>query len=218
MDKKYILAIDQGTTSSRAILFDKLGKKVAVSQKEFPQYYPKPGWVEHNALEIWNSVQSVLAEIFINSDIQPSQVAGIGITNQRETTVVWDKHTGLPIHNAIVWQSRQTADLAEQLRKDGYEEFFHKKTGLVIDAYFSATKVRWLLDQVKDAQLRAEKGDLLFGTIDSWLTWKLTNGEVFATDVTNASRTMLFNIEELQWDDEILSLLNIPKIMLPNVH
>ncbi|MHB9782529.1 glycerol kinase GlpK [Streptococcus sp. 10F2] len=217
MTETYIMAIDQGTTSSRAILFNKKGEKVASSQKEFTQIFPEAGWVEHNANEIWTSVQSVIAGAFIESGVKPSQVAAIGITNQRETTVVWDKKTGLPIYNAIVWQSRQTAPLAEQLKQDGYTELFHKKTGLVIDAYFSATKVRWILDQVPGAQERAEKGELLFGTIDTWLVWKLTDGASHVTDYSNAARTMLYNIETLEWDDEILEILNIPKAMLPEV-
>lgn len=215
--EKYIMAIDQGTTSSRAIIFNKKGEQVASSQKEFPQIFPQAGWVEHNANQIWNSVQSVIAGAFIESSIKPSQIEAIGITNQRETTVVWDKKTGRPIYNAIVWQSRQTAPLAEQLKKDGYLDMFHEKTGLVIDAYFSATKVRWILDHVEGAQERAEKGELLFGTIDTWLVWKLTDGKVHVTDYSNAARTMLYNIKELKWDDEILELLNIPKAMLPEV-
>ena len=213
----YIMAIDQGTTSSRAIIFNKKGEKVATSQKEFTQIFPQAGWVEHNANEIWNSVQSVIANAFIESGIKPTEMEAIGITNQRETTVVWDKKTGLPIYNAIVWQSRQTAPLAEKLKQDGYVDFFHQKTGLIIDAYFSATKVRWILDQVEGAQERAERGELLFGTIDTWLVWKLTDGAAHVTDYSNAARTMLYNIKELQWDDEILSLLNIPKVMLPEV-
>ena len=215
--EKYIMAIDQGTTSSRAIIFNKKGEKVGSYQKEFTQIFPKPGWVEHNANEIWNSVQSVIAGSFIESGVRPDQIEGIGITNQRETTVVWDKETGLPIYNAIVWQSRQTAHLADQLKADGHADMIHKKTGLVVDAYFSATKVRWILDQVPGAQERAEKGEILFGTIDTWLVWKLTDGKQHVTDYSNAARTMLFNIEELKWDDEILSLLNIPKAMLPEV-
>lgn len=215
--EKYIMAIDQGTTSSRAIIFNKKGEKVSSSQKEFTQIFPQAGWVEHNANEIWNSVQSVIAGAFIESGIKPDQIEAIGITNQRETTVVWDKKTGLPIYNAIVWQSRQTAPIADQLKKDGYEDFFHKKTGLVIDAYFSATKVRWILDHVDGAQERAEKGELLFGTIDTWLVWKLTDGKSHVTDYSNAARTMLYNIEELKWDEEILELLNIPAAMLPEV-
>ncbi|MDO4814295.1 MAG: glycerol kinase GlpK [Gemella sp.] len=215
--EKFIMAIDQGTTSSRAIIFNKKGEKMSSYQKEFPQIFPKAGWVEHNANQIWNSVQSVIAGAFIESGISPGQIEAIGITNQRETTVVWDKETGLPIYNAIVWQSRQSAPLAEKLKEDGYSEFFHKKTGLVIDAYFSATKVRWILDNVPGAQERAEKGELLFGTIDTWLVWKLTNGACHVTDYSNAARTMLYNIQDLKWDDEILELLNIPKVMLPEV-
>lgn len=192
-------------------------KKIASSQKEFPQIFPQAGWVEHNANQIWNSVQSVIAGAFIESSIKPGQIEAIGITNQRETTVVWDKKTGLPIYNAIVWQSRQTAPIADQLKQEGHTNMIHEKTGLVIDAYFSATKVRWILDHVPGAQERAEKGELLFGTIDTWLVWKLTDGLVHVTDYSNAARTMLYNIKELKWDDEILELLNIPKAMLPEV-
>ncbi|HEO5575002.1 TPA: glycerol kinase GlpK [Streptococcus agalactiae] len=216
-EEKYIMAIDQGTTSSRAIIFNKKGEKIASSQKEFPQIFPQAGWVEHNANQIWNSVQSVIAGAFIESSIKPGQIEAIGITNQRETTVVWDKKTGLPIYNAIVWQSRQTAPIADQLKQEGHTNMIHEKTGLVIDAYFSATKVRWILDHVPRAQERAEKGELLFGTIDTWLVWKLTDGLVHVTDYSNAARTMLYNIKELKWDDEILELLNIPKAMLPEV-
>ncbi|MCK6379301.1 glycerol kinase GlpK [Streptococcus agalactiae] len=212
-----MMAIDQGTTSSRAIIFNKKGEKIASSQKEFPQIFPQAGWVEHNANQIWNSVQSVIAGAFIESSIKPGQIEAIGITNQRETTVVWDKKTGLPIYNAIVWQSRQTAPIADQLKQEGHTNMIHEKTGLVIDAYFSATKVRWILDHVPGAQERAEKGELLFGTIDTWLVWKLTDGLVHVTDYSNAARTMLYNIKELKWDDEILVLLNIPKAMLPEV-
>ncbi|KRN88397.1 glycerol kinase GlpK [Ligilactobacillus ceti] len=217
MAESYIMAIDEGTTSTRAIIFDHQGNKVVDAQREFPQYFPKPGWVEHNATEIWNAVLSTVANTFIDSGIQPHQIAGIGITNQRETTVVWDKHTGLPIYNAIVWQSRQTSQIADELKEKGYAEMIHKKTGLVVDAYFSATKIRWILDHVPGAQERAEKGELLFGTIDTWLTWKLTGGQAHVTDYTNASRTMLFNINDLTWDQEILDLLNIPQVMLPEV-
>lgn len=213
----YILSIDQGTTSTRAILFNKNGEAIASHQKEFPQIFPYAGWVEHDANQIWHSVQSVIAGVFIDSGINSKQVEAIGITNQRETTVVWDKQTGLPIYNAIVWQSRQTAYLADKLKEEGYQKLFHEKTGLVIDAYFSATKVRWILDHVEGAQERADRGELLFGTIDTWLVWNLTNGKVHVTDYTNAARTMLFNIKELVWDEQILSLLNIPKKMLPEV-
>lgn len=216
-EERFIMAIDQGTTSSRAIIFNKKGEMVVSYQKEFPQIFPKAGWVEHDANLIWNSVQSVIAGAFIESGVKPSQIEAIGITNQRETTVVWDKNTGLPIYNAIVWQSRQTAYLADELIDAGYKELFHQKTGLVIDAYFSATKIRWILDHVEGAQERAERGELLFGTIDTWLVWKLTNGATHVTDYTNAARTMLFNINDLQWDEEILEILNIPTTMLPEV-
>ena len=211
------MAIDEGTTSTRAMIFDYEGHKVSASQKEFSQYFPQPGWVEHKAEEIWHAVQTTIANTIINSGIRPEQIKGIGITNQRETTVIWDRKTGKPIYNAIVWQSRQTTGLAEKLKADGYGEMIHKKTGLIIDPYFSATKIRWILDHVEGAQEKAEKGDLLFGTIDSWLLWKLTDGEAHITDYTNASRTMLFNIHDLKWDDDILELLNIPKKMLPEV-
>lgn len=217
MSEKYILAIDEGTTSTRAILFNQKAEKVYEAQKEFPQYFPEPGWVEHDANEIWNAVQSTLATLFIESGVKPHQVAGIGITNQRETTVIWDKKTGLPIYHAIVWQSRQSSPIADQLVTEGHKDILHQKTGLIVDAYFSATKIRWLLDQVPDAQERAEKGELLFGTIDTWLLWKLTGGKVHATDSSNASRTMLFNIHDLSWDQDILDLLNIPSTLLPEV-
>lgn len=216
-EKEYIIAIDQGTTSSRAIFFDKNGKNAGSSQKEFTQYFPESGWVEHDANEIWNSVQSVIAGAFIESGIRPSQVKGIGITNQRETTVIWDRKTGKPIYHAIVWQSRQSAPIADGLKEKDHAEMIHKKTGLIVDAYFSATKVRWLLDHVEGAQERAEKGELAFGTIDTWILWKLTNGDVHVTDYTNAARTMMYNIHELKWDQEILDLLNIPTALLPEV-
>ena len=215
--EKYIMAIDEGTTSTRAMIIDHEGKEVASSQKEFPQYFPEPGWVEHNAEEIWTAVQTTVATTFIDSGIRPDQIAGIGITNQRETTVIWDKKTGRPIYNAIVWQSRQTTALAEKLKKEGYSEEIRQKTGLVIDPYFSATKIRWILDHVEGAQEKAEKGELLFGTIDTWLLWKLTDGEIHVTDYTNASRTMLYNIHDLKWDEDILKLLNIPHAILPEV-
>ncbi len=217
MQENYIMAIDQGTTSSRAIIFDKQGKHIGSSQKEFTQYFSEDGWVEHDANEIWNSVQSVIAGAFIESGIKPSQVAGIGITNQRETTIVWEKATGRPIYHAIVWQSRQSSSIANGLKEAGHETIFHEKTGLIIDSYFSATKIRWILDHVEGAQERAEKGELLFGTIDTWLLWKLTDGDVHATDYSNASRTMLYNIHDLEWDQEILNLLNIPQALLPKV-
>jgi len=217
MSEKYILALDQGTTSSRAILFNKKGNMVAMTQKEFPQYYPKPGWVEHHADEIWESILVVLGELFENYQIKPEQIIGIGITNQRETTVIWDKSTGIPVYPAIVWQSRQTADICENLKANGYESMVKEKTGLVIDAYFSGTKIKWILDHTEGARERAKKGELLFGTIDSWLIWKLSGGKVHVTDYTNASRTMLFNIHTLTWDDELLRMLDIPKEMLPEV-
>ncbi|RAT98315.1 glycerol kinase GlpK [Brevibacillus sp. Leaf182] len=217
MDNKYMLSLDQGTTSSRAILFDKSGAIIGVAQKEFTQIYPKPGWVEHNAEEIWESQLEVLKAVLLENHVKPEEIAGIGITNQRETTVVWDKHTGKPIHNAIVWQSRQSIDICNQLKEQGYEQTVREKTGLLIDAYFSGTKVKWLLDHVEGARERAEKGDLLFGTIDTWLIWKLTNGLVHVTDYSNASRTLMFNIHSLEWDDELLNMLQIPKAMLPVV-
>ncbi|CUR43848.1 Glycerol kinase [Limosilactobacillus reuteri] len=216
-EQQYIMAIDQGTTSSRAIIFDHDGNKVAISQQEFPQYFPQPGWVEHDPLEIWDSVQSVISNVMIKSQIKPYKIAAIGITNQRETTVIWDRHTGKPIYNAIVWQSKQTSDIAEQLIKDGYKEMIHQKTGLVIDSYFAATKIKWILDHVPGAREKAAKGDLMFGTIDTWLLWNLSGRRVHATDVTNASRTMLFNIHTLDWDQDILDLLGIPQSLLPAV-
>lgn len=213
----YILSIDQGTTSTRAILVNKDGNIEATAQMEFNQYFPHSGWVEHNANEIWSSVLSVIAQLLGDNNLSTDEIKGVGITNQRETTVVWNKHTGLPIYNAIVWQSRQTDEITENLRDAGYEDLFREKTGLVLDPYFSATKVRFILDKVDGAQEMAENGDLLFGTIDSWIIWKLTSGQTHVTDVTNASRTMLFNINTLDWDDEILNILNIPRKMLPKV-
>lgn len=215
--EKYILSIDEGTTSTRAIIFNHQGQKVVEAQREITQIFPNPGWVEHDANEIWEAVLSTIANALIKSQIRPSQISGIGITNQRETTVIWDKATGLPIYNAIVWQSRQTADIANQLILAGYQKQIHQKTGLIVDAYFSATKIRWILDRVPNAQERAENGELLFGTIDSWLVWKLTGGAVHVTDFSNASRTMLFNIHDLKWDQDILKLLNIPQTLLPKV-
>lgn len=212
-----MMSIDQGTTSSRAIIFDHKGQVVAKSQQEFPQYFPEPGWVEHDALEIWDSVQSVISDVMIKSQIKPYKIAGIGITNQRETTIIWDKNTGKPIYHAVVWQSKQTSEIADKLKEAGYANMIHDKTGLVIDSYFSATKIMWILDHVTGAREKAEKGELLFGTIDCWLLWNLTGGKVHATDMTNASRTMLYNIHELEWDQDILDLLNIPKEMLPEV-
>lgn len=217
MTKKYILAIDQGTTSSRAILFDKDGQIVQTTQKEFTQIFPKPGWVEHNAMEIWSSVQSVVAELLSNVGVPAEEIACIGITNQRETAVVWDKRTGRPVYNAIVWQSRQTLDVCKELKAKGLDDTFRDKTGLLIDAYFSGTKVKWILDNVEGAREKAEAGDLLFGTIDSWLVWKLTGGDVHVTDYTNASRTLMYNIYDLKWDEELLEHLTVPASMLPEV-
>lgn len=214
---KYILSFDQGTTSSRAIVFDKQGNIVAVAQKEFRQIFPQPGWVEHDANEIWSTQIGVAAEAIAKAGINAVDIVAIGITNQRETTLVWDRQTSQPVYNAIVWQDRRTSDYCDQLKKDGAAEGIKEKTGLVTDAYFSGTKIKWILDNVPGARERAEKGELCFGTIDSWLLWKLTNGEVFATDMTNASRTMLFNIHTLQWDDELLQLMSIPKSVLPSV-
>ncbi|WP_242284368.1 glycerol kinase GlpK [Bacillus cereus] len=215
--KKYILSLDQGTTSSRAILFNKKGEIVHSAQKEFTQHFPKPGWVEHNAQEIWGSILAVIATCLSEADVKPEQIAGIGITNQRETTVVWDKTTSKPIYNAIVWQSRQTAEICDELKEKGYSEMVREKTGLLIDAYFSGTKVKWILDNVEGAREKAENGDLLFGTIDSWLVWKLSGGKAHVTDYSNASRTLMFNIHDLQWDDELLEILTVPKSMLPEV-
>jgi len=214
---KYILALDQGTTSSRAILFNQKGEVVHIAQKEFTQYFPQPGWVEHNPNEIWGSILAVIATVLSEAAVEPKQVAAIGITNQRETTVVWDKQTGQPIYNAIVWQSRQTAQICEELKKNGYDDLFRQKTGLLIDAYFSGTKVKWILDHVAGAREKAERGDLLFGTIDTWLTWKLSGGRAHVTDYSNASRTLMFNIYEQKWDDELLNILHVPKAMLPDV-
>ena len=215
MEKKYILSIDQGTTSSRAILFNKSGAVVKISQKEFTQHFPKPGWVEHDALEIWQTVEEVVNDILVNYNA--ADIAAIGITNQRETTVVWDKNTGLPIYNAIVWQSRQTADICEELKKKGLNNTFRNKTGLLIDAYFSGTKLKWILDTVPGAREKAENNELLFGTIDTWLVWKLTGGNAHVTDYSNASRTLLYNIFDLKWDDELLKILDIPQSVLPKV-
>lgn len=215
--KKYIVALDQGTTSSRAIIFDKEQNVVGVSQKEFRQIYPKEGWVEHDPMEIWGSQYAVLQEVLAKSNITPNELSAIGITNQRETTIVWDKHTGIPIYNAIVWQCRRTAAICEELSKDGFDDYIRENTGLLIDAYFSGTKIKWILDNVEGAREKAEKGDLLFGTVDTWLVWKLTNGKVHVTDYTNASRTMLYNIRDLRWDEKILNKLQIPKAMLPEV-
>lgn len=217
MTEKYIMALDQGTTSSRAILFDKSGKIFHTAQQEFTQYFPKSGWVEHNADEIWSSILAVIAGVLSEKNITAEQIEGIGITNQRETTVVWDKNTGKPIYNAIVWQSRQTADICDDLKGSGYNDLFRDKTGLLIDAYFSGTKVKWILDNVQGAREKAERGDLLFGTIDTWLVWKLSGGKRHVTDYSNASRTLMYNIHELQWDEELLSILGVPASMLPDV-
>ena len=215
--RKYILALDQGTTSSRAIVFDHDGKICSVAQKEFTQYFPKPGWVEHNPNEIWSSQASVIAESISAIDINGLDIAGIGITNQRETTIVWDVDTEEPIYNAIVWQDRRTADYCDKLKAEGLIDTIREKTGLIIDAYFSGTKIKWILDNVPGARQRAEQGKLRFGNVDSWLVWRLTRGEVHVTDVTNASRTMLFNINTLKWDADLLKLLDIPISMLPEV-
>lgn len=215
--KRFVLAIDQGTTSSRAILFDKNGNIQAVEQKEFTQVYPKPGWVEHDANEIWNTQLKVVQDVIKNNGISIDEVAAIGITNQRETAVIWDKNTGEPIHNAIVWQDRRTASICDQLKADGMEPYIKENTGLVIDAYFSGTKVKWLLDNVPGARQKAINGDLLFGTIDSWLVWKLSGGTTHITDYTNASRTLLYNIKKLEWDKKMLEVLDVPESVLPEV-
>lgn len=215
--KKYIVALDQGTTSSRAIIFDKEQNIYGISQKEFTQIYPKEGWVEHNPMEIWSSQYGMLQEVMAKTNIKPEEIAAIGITNQRETTIIWDKETGEPVYNAIVWQCRRTAKICEELKSEGLDKYIRENTGLVIDAYFSATKIKWILDNVEGAREKAESGKLLFGTVDTWLLWKLTNGEVHVTDYTNASRTMLYNIKELKWDEKIADRLGIPRCMLPEV-
>ncbi|WP_163538003.1 glycerol kinase GlpK [Gracilibacillus sp. YIM 98692] len=215
--EKYILSIDQGTTSSRAIIFNENGEIVKVAQKEFEQFFPKPGWVEHDANEIWTSVLACITDVLRMADISPSQISGIGITNQRETAVVWDKETGKPIYKAIVWQSRQTEDICREMREAEYQDTFRKKTGLLVDAYFSGTKVKWILDHVEGAREKADQGQLLFGTIDTWLIYKLTGGKVHVTDYSNASRTLMYNIYELKWDEELLKILGVPKSMLPEV-
>lgn len=217
MTKKYVLALDQGTTSSRSILFDETSNIVAVAQKEFTQIFPKPGWVEHNANEIWSTQIGTMAEVVANAGIDPSEIAAIGITNQRETTVVWEKATGKPVYNAIVWQSRQTMGICDDIKAKGLADKFRQKTGLVVDAYFSGTKVKWILDNVEGARAKAEAGELLFGTIDTWLIWKLSGGKVHVTDYSNASRTLMYNIRDLKWDDELLEILTVPKSMLPEV-
>lgn len=215
--EKFILALDQGTTSSRALLFDQNGNIRSVAQKEFSQIFPKPGWVEHNPMEIWSSQVAVAAEAMSKISINGSQLQGIGITNQRETTIVWDKRTGEPVYNAIVWQDRRTSGFCDELKEKGLAEKVRQKTGLVIDAYFSGTKIKWILDNIRGARTKAEKGELIFGTVDTWLVWKLTQGRRHVTDVSNASRTMLFNINTLKWDEELLAILNIPLAMMPEV-
>ncbi|MCM1113294.1 MAG: glycerol kinase GlpK [Muribaculum sp.] len=213
----YIMALDQGTTSSRCILFDKGGNICSMAQREFTQIYPEPGWVEHDPMEIWSSQIAVATESMAKIGVSAKQIEGIGITNQRETTIVWDKHTGEPVYNAIVWQCRRTSDKIEELKKDGFDELVRGRTGLISDAYFSASKIAWILDHVPDARRRAEAGELLFGTVDTWLIWNLTGGAVHVTDYTNASRTMLFDIHKLEWDEEILRYFRIPQAMLPQV-
>ena len=215
---KYILALDQGTTSSRAIVFDKQGRVCGKAQQEFKQIYPKPGWVEHDPHDIYGSQVGVISEALIRAGVSVDSIAAIGITNQRETTFVWERATGRPVYNAIVWQCRRTADYCEELKRDGLADMIYQKTGLVLDAYFSATKLKWILDNVDDARGRAEKGELLFGTVDTYLMWQLSKGKIFATDYTNASRTMLFNIHTLKWDDDLLQLFDIPRGMLPEVY
>ena len=215
--KQYVLALDQGTTSSRAILFDKEQNIVALAQKEFMQIYPKEGWVEHDPMEIYSSQYSVMTEVIAQSGVDPQEIAAIGITNQRETTVLWDKTTGRPIHNAIVWQCRRTAELTDRLVRQGYADYIRETTGLLPDAYFSATKIQWILDQVEGARERAQRGEILFGTVDSWLVWKLTGGAAHVTDYTNASRTMLFDIHSLIWDQKLCAAMDIPQKMLPEV-
>ncbi len=217
MTQKFVMAIDQGTTSSRAMLFDEKGNVHGSSQQEFTQYFPKSGWVEHDANEIWSSVITCIAGVLSQKNVKAEQVVSIGITNQRETTVVWDKKSGDPVYRAIVWQSRQTADICERLKEGGHEDLFTSKTGLLVDPYFSGTKVKWILDNVEGAREKAEKGELMFGTIDTWLIWKLSNGAAHVTDYSNASRTLMYNIFDLKWDDELLELLTVPKNMLPEV-
>ncbi len=217
MSSNYILALDQGTTSSRSLIFDKQGNIISSAQKEFKQIYPQPGWVEHDAGEIWSTQFGTMAEAVAKARINMKQIAGIGITNQRETTVVWERSSGKPIYHAIVWQDRRTAAYCDELKTAGHKEMIRQKTGLILDAYFSATKLKWILDNVEGARKKAANGELAFGTIDSWLTWKLTDGKVHVTDVSNASRTMLFNIHSLQWDEELLKLFNIPASVLPEV-
>mgnify|MGYP001451439107 FL=1 len=214
---KYILAIDAGTTSSRAIIFDRNGRSIGVSQYEFTQHFPNEGWVEHDAIEIWETQLLAIKEVLKNNTISPGQIHSMGITNQRETTIIWNRKTGTPVHKAIVWQDRRTASICENLQKEGKADLFYQKTGLLLDAYFSGTKIKWILDSDPEIRKQAEKGELAFGTVDSWLIWKLTEGKVHVTDITNASRTLLFNIHTLEWDQELLDILNIPKLLLPKV-
>jgi len=215
---KFIIALDQGTTSSRAVLFNEQGQIKGIAQQEFMQIFPKPGWVEHDADEIWSTQSLVLQKLIADNKLEASSISGIGITNQRETTVVWDRKTGEPIHNAIVWQDKRTAPICEDLKKKGLTQYVRENTGLVIDSYFSGTKIKWILDNVPGARARAEKGELAFGTIDTWLIWKLTNGKVHATDYSNASRTMLFNIGKLVWDEKLMAELSVPAAMMPKVY
>ena len=217
MSQDYILALDQGTTSSRAILFDRSGKPVRIAQQEFEQLYPQPGWVEHRPDDIWSSQLDAARQVLSEAEVKPGQIAAIGITNQRETTILWDRETGEPVHNAIVWQCRRTAEACDRMRKDGLAQVFQQRTGLVLDAYFSGTKLRWLLDSIPDARKQAESGHLAFGTVDSWLIWKLTGGRIHATDPSNASRTLMFDIESGEWSDELLDALNVPREVLPHV-
>ena len=212
---QFILALDQGTTSSRAIVFDHSGLPVAAAQKEFTQIYPKPGWVEHNPEEIWSTQIGVATEVLAKAGLKSTDIAGIGITNQRETTIVWDRISGKPVYNAIVWQDRRTAEFCDRLKAEGTDRTILEKTGLIVDAYFSATKVRWILENVKGARSLAEKGQLAFGTVDSWLVWNLTRGKLHITDVSNASRTMLYNIHTLEWDKDLLKIFDVPESMLP---
>ena len=215
--QKFILALDQGTTSSRAVVFNKNVEKIAVAQREFQQYFPKPGWVEHNPEDIFISQLSVMKEAVMKADLSPEQIEAVGITNQRETVILWDKNTGKPVYNAIVWQCRRTADIADKLIADGHGDMIQAKTGLLPDAYFSGTKIKWILDNVPGVRVRAEKGEILAGTVDTWLTWRLSGRKAHVTDYTNASRTMLFNIHTLEWDEELLGLLDIPACILPEV-
>ena len=216
-ERRYVLALDQGTTSSRALVIDESGRVAATAQRSFSQIFPRAGWVEHDPIEIWSSQIGVAAEALAHAGLETTEVTAVGIVNQRETTLVWDRRTGEPVYNAIVWQDRRTADFCERLRRDGYESKIQARTGLLADAYFSASKLRWILDNVKGVRARAQRGGLCFGNVDSWLIWRLTEGERHVTDVTNASRTMLFNIHTLAWDDDLLDLLQIPKSMLPEV-